>query len=136
MALYKPAHCQFDRIQQRVKYAERSLTKHALQIPKIMACLNLSMAKVGSALEKSVFYLALRFSLVTRLFAIFFIIFAQFSTQFTKICQFAFFYTETLLLENDCPQEARLQARGKPCMLAYKRIDAKIAWPTTSHTFH
>ncbi|XP_037036643.1 uncharacterized protein LOC119074555 isoform X6 [Bradysia coprophila] len=37
---------------------------------------------------------------------------------------------ETLLMDNDCPQEARLAARGKHCMLAYKRIDAKIAWPT------
>lgn len=43
--------------------------------------------------------------------------------------------TETLLLDSDCPQEIRLSARGKPCMLAYKRIDAKIAWPTTSQTF-
>ncbi|XP_031634717.1 uncharacterized protein LOC116348009 isoform X4 [Contarinia nasturtii] len=42
---------------------------------------------------------------------------------------------ETLLLDSDCPQEARLAARGKPCMLAYKRIDAKIAWPTTSQAF-
>lgn len=45
------------------------------------------------------------------------------------------FSSETLLLDSDCPQEARLAARGKPCMLAYKRIDAKIAWPTTSQTF-
>lgn len=43
--------------------------------------------------------------------------------------------TETLLLESECPQEARLEARGKPCMLAYKRIEAKIAWPTTSSVF-
>ncbi|XP_055306963.1 protein sprint isoform X2 [Sitodiplosis mosellana] len=42
---------------------------------------------------------------------------------------------ETLLLDSDCPQEIRLTARGKPCMLAYKRIDAKIAWPTTSQAF-
>lgn len=47
MAPCKPAHCQFDRIQQRVKYAERLHTKHALQILKIMACLSLSMAKVS-----------------------------------------------------------------------------------------
>lgn len=48
---------------------------------------------------------------------------------------FSLFPLETLLLDSDCPQEARLAARGKPCMLAYKRIDAKIAWPTTSQTF-
>lgn len=42
---------------------------------------------------------------------------------------------ETLLLESECPQEVRLAARGKPCMLAYKRIEAKIAWPTTSSVF-
>lgn len=42
---------------------------------------------------------------------------------------------ETPLLDSECPQEARLAARGKACMLAYKRIDAKIAWPTTSQVF-
>lgn len=40
-------------------------------------------------------------------------------------------------METDCPQEARLVARGKHCLLAYKRIDAKIAWPTMgSAGFH
>ncbi|XP_059621543.1 protein sprint isoform X2 [Phlebotomus argentipes] len=39
---------------------------------------------------------------------------------------------ETLLMESECPQDARLAARGKHWMLAYKRIDAKIAWPTTA----
>lgn len=43
-------------------------------------------------------------------------------------------HLETLLADNDCPQEARLTARGKHTMFAYKRIDAKIAWPTTSST--
>ncbi|KAH8421465.1 hypothetical protein KR009_008556, partial [Drosophila setifemur] len=36
---------------------------------------------------------------------------------------------ETLLTDAECPQDARLAAKGKHCMLAYKRIDAKIAWP-------
>jgi len=40
------------------------------------------------------------------------------------------FYLETLLLDAECPQDARIAAKGKHCMLAYKRIDAKIAWPT------
>lgn len=48
---------------------------------------------------------------------------------------FLLFLIETLLMDSDCPQEARLAARGKPCMLAYKRIDAKIAWPTTSQVY-
>ncbi|XP_037918513.1 protein sprint isoform X4 [Hermetia illucens] len=39
---------------------------------------------------------------------------------------------ETLLVENECPQDARIAARGKHCMLAYKRLDAKIAWPTAT----
>ncbi|EDW00152.1 GH12710, partial [Drosophila grimshawi] len=39
---------------------------------------------------------------------------------------------ETLLSDAECPQDARLAAKGKHCMLAYKRIDAKIAWPTTA----
>ncbi|XP_023031144.1 protein sprint isoform X2 [Drosophila willistoni] len=39
---------------------------------------------------------------------------------------------ETLLTDAECPQDARLAAKGKHCMLAYKRIDAKIAWPTTA----
>ncbi|EDW29727.1 GL14882 [Drosophila persimilis] len=43
---------------------------------------------------------------------------------------------ETLLSDAECPQEARLAAKGKHCMLAYKRIDAKIAWPTTQPAGH
>ncbi|XP_017852075.1 protein sprint isoform X2 [Drosophila busckii] len=39
---------------------------------------------------------------------------------------------ETLLTDSECPQDARLAAKGKHCMLAYKRIDAKIAWPTAA----
>ncbi|XP_026848329.1 protein sprint isoform X4 [Drosophila persimilis] len=43
---------------------------------------------------------------------------------------------ETLLSDAECPQDARLAAKGKHCMLAYKRIDAKIAWPTTQPAGH
>uniref|UniRef100_A0A1I8Q804 Protein sprint n=1 Tax=Stomoxys calcitrans TaxID=35570 RepID=A0A1I8Q804_STOCA len=39
---------------------------------------------------------------------------------------------ETPLNDNECPQDIRLAAKGKHCMLAYKRIDAKIAWPTAT----
>ncbi|XP_055854348.1 protein sprint isoform X2 [Episyrphus balteatus] len=39
---------------------------------------------------------------------------------------------ETLLTDVECPQDIRLAAKGKHCMLAYKRIDAKIAWPTAA----
>ncbi|XP_030381884.1 protein sprint isoform X4 [Scaptodrosophila lebanonensis] len=39
---------------------------------------------------------------------------------------------ETLLTDAECPQDVRLAAKGKHCMLAYKRIDAKIAWPTAT----
>ncbi|XP_065366332.1 protein sprint isoform X2 [Calliphora vicina] len=39
---------------------------------------------------------------------------------------------ETLLNEIECPQDIRLATKGKHCMLAYKRIDAKIAWPTAT----
>uniref|UniRef100_A0A1B0FI24 Protein sprint n=1 Tax=Glossina morsitans morsitans TaxID=37546 RepID=A0A1B0FI24_GLOMM len=39
---------------------------------------------------------------------------------------------ETILNDNECPQDIRLAAKGKHCMLAYKRIDAKIAWPTAT----
>lgn len=35
---------------------------------------------------------------------------------------------ETMLLDNECPQD--FMKEGKHTMLAYKRIDAKIAWPT------
>ncbi|XP_055595629.1 protein sprint isoform X3 [Uranotaenia lowii] len=37
---------------------------------------------------------------------------------------------ESLLQDNECPQDVRMAAAGKHCMIAYKRIDAKIAWPT------
>ncbi|KAH8287693.1 hypothetical protein KR054_011728 [Drosophila jambulina] len=43
---------------------------------------------------------------------------------------------ETLLTDAECPQDARLAAKGKHCMLAYKRIDAKIAWPTAHPAGH
>uniref|UniRef100_A0A6P4FNN2 Protein sprint isoform X1 n=1 Tax=Drosophila rhopaloa TaxID=1041015 RepID=A0A6P4FNN2_DRORH len=43
---------------------------------------------------------------------------------------------ETLLTDAECPQDARLAAKGKHCMLAYKRIDAKIAWPTAQLAGH
>ncbi|XP_055544282.1 protein sprint isoform X2 [Wyeomyia smithii] len=37
---------------------------------------------------------------------------------------------ETLLQDNECPQDVRMAACGRHCMIAYKRVDAKIAWPT------
>uniref|UniRef100_A0A182Q2Z6 Protein sprint n=1 Tax=Anopheles farauti TaxID=69004 RepID=A0A182Q2Z6_9DIPT len=37
---------------------------------------------------------------------------------------------ETLLHDTECPQDVRMAAKGKHFMIAYKRIDAKIAWPT------
>lgn len=43
----------------------------------------------------------------------------------------SFLDLETLLNDNDCPQEIRLASAGKHCMIAYKRFDAKIAWPKT-----
>ncbi|XP_049841852.1 protein sprint isoform X2 [Schistocerca gregaria] len=41
---------------------------------------------------------------------------------------------ETLLADSECPQDVRgnVTSAGKHCMFAYKRIDAKIAWPRTS----
>ncbi|KAL1138492.1 hypothetical protein AAG570_008555, partial [Ranatra chinensis] len=38
---------------------------------------------------------------------------------------------ETLLTDGECPQDvkANISSSGKHCMFAYKRIDAKIAWP-------
>ncbi|XP_073946099.1 src homology 2 domain-containing protein sprint isoform X8 [Choristoneura fumiferana] len=36
---------------------------------------------------------------------------------------------ETMLNENDCPQEVMAEKSGQNFILAYKRIDAKIAWP-------
>ncbi|XP_039756780.1 protein sprint isoform X7 [Pararge aegeria] len=36
---------------------------------------------------------------------------------------------ETMLNENDCPQEVMSEKSGQNFILAYKRIDAKIAWP-------
>lgn len=41
-----------------------------------------------------------------------------------------FVFSESLLADGECPQEARMSSEGKHCVLAYKRIDAKIAWPT------
>ncbi|XP_036339561.1 protein sprint isoform X2 [Rhagoletis pomonella] len=40
---------------------------------------------------------------------------------------------ETLLNDVECPQDVRFSSKGKHCMLAYKRIDAKIAWPTATY---
>lgn len=42
---------------------------------------------------------------------------------------FFFSFTETMLNENDCPQEVMSEKNGQNFILAYKRIDAKIAWP-------
>ncbi|XP_046384100.1 protein sprint isoform X2 [Ischnura elegans] len=41
---------------------------------------------------------------------------------------------ETLLCDLECPQEVRAMVaqQGKHCVFAYKRIDAKIAWPRTA----
>ncbi|XP_028169733.1 protein sprint isoform X4 [Ostrinia furnacalis] len=36
---------------------------------------------------------------------------------------------ETMLNENDCPQDVMSEKSGQNFILAYKRIDAKIAWP-------
>ncbi|XP_011555386.3 protein sprint isoform X7 [Plutella xylostella] len=36
---------------------------------------------------------------------------------------------ETMLNESDCPQEVMSEKSGQNFILAYKRIDAKIAWP-------
>jgi len=43
-------------------------------------------------------------------------------------------FTETLLGDGECPQDIKgiVAQAGKHCMFAYKRIDAKIAWPRTS----
>lgn len=40
-------------------------------------------------------------------------------------------FTEFLLSETDCPQDIKSSttACGSHCLFAYKRIDAKIAWP-------
>lgn len=41
---------------------------------------------------------------------------------------------ETLLMESECPYsiKAELTASGMDCAFAYKRVDAKIAWPLSS----
>lgn len=41
---------------------------------------------------------------------------------------------ETLLGDAECPQDVKggVAQSGKHCMFAYKRIDAKIAWPRTA----
>ncbi|GLH14936.1 Protein sprint [Gryllus bimaculatus] len=41
---------------------------------------------------------------------------------------------ETLLGDGECPQDVRggVSQLGKHCIFAYKRIDAKIAWPRTA----
>lgn len=40
-------------------------------------------------------------------------------------------YTETLLMDNDCPQDIRLASSGtaKNSTLVFRRFDSKIAWP-------
>jgi len=45
--------------------------------------------------------------------------------------QLYFFILEFLLSETDCPQDIKssTSASGSHCLFAYKRIDAKIAWP-------
>ncbi|XP_073980970.1 src homology 2 domain-containing protein sprint isoform X4 [Rhodnius prolixus] len=41
---------------------------------------------------------------------------------------------ETILTDNECPQDIKgnISINGKHCMFAYKRIDAKIAWPKST----
>jgi hypothetical protein len=43
-------------------------------------------------------------------------------------------FAETLLADGECPQyiKGNVAQAGKHCMFAYKRIDAKIAWPWVS----
>jgi hypothetical protein len=45
-----------------------------------------------------------------------------------------YMFAETLLADGECPQDIKgnVAQAGKHCMFAYKRIDAKIAWPRTS----
>lgn len=47
-----------------------------------------------------------------------------------KLTHVVFLDAETPLLDTECPQESRLAARGQHCLFAYKRVEAKIAWPT------
>lgn len=44
-----------------------------------------------------------------------------------KLFYVYFFFLEMMLMDNECPQD--FMKEGKHTMLAYKRIDAKIAWP-------
>ncbi|XP_065205271.1 protein sprint isoform X2 [Planococcus citri] len=41
---------------------------------------------------------------------------------------------ETPMNDSDCPQDMKIELAkaGKHCIFAYKRLDAKIAWPTTT----
>ncbi|KAK9512437.1 hypothetical protein O3M35_000871 [Rhynocoris fuscipes] len=41
---------------------------------------------------------------------------------------------ETILTDSECPQDVKgnISNNGKHCMFAYKRIDAKIAWPKST----
>jgi Ras and Rab interactor 2/3 len=41
----------------------------------------------------------------------------------------SFINLETLLMDNDCPQDIRLASAGKHCTLVFRRFDSKIAWP-------
>ncbi|KAE8751178.1 hypothetical protein FOCC_FOCC002006 [Frankliniella occidentalis] len=45
---------------------------------------------------------------------------------------------ETLLTDAECPQDVKggVAQAGKHCMFAYKRTDAKIAWPRTASPMH
>lgn len=51
------------------------------------------------------------------------------TTLFAKHEMLIFFFAETMLNENDCPQDVMSEKSGQNFILAYKRIDAKIAWP-------
>lgn len=55
--------------------------------------------------------------------------------QYRDVVSSSFFFSqffrnlETLLMDNDCPQDIRLASAGKHCTLVFRRFDSKIAWP-------
>lgn len=58
---------------------------------------------------------------------IIYIVVTQYCFNYFNYCLFL----EFLLSETDCPQDIKTStsASGNHCLFAYKRIDAKIAWP-------
>lgn len=55
------------------------------------------------------------------------VIFSKLEYWFYVVCNL-----ETMLADNECPQD--FMNEGRHVMLAYKRIDAKIAWPKQQST--